>query len=256
VRRSRHYEQTVCFYRDILGLPELETFAQSYGLDGTVLGLPSVPMHLEIVRLDTPDPGELTTPDELVLYLPDAASRQDVVARLAAAGQDAVAPIAYWADHDGTTFVDPDGHRLIVTSWIYFPSWRRPQPRAHPDTADANTAGAAAPQPAAHHARTRTGTQRRYRARPGLGRSERWTARDRQVVQAATTMLRTGLRHDRLVWGPPIDHLAREGVPMLAGVGRDLDELGHRTSECSKFDEPYRQITDLELGDQVPVPHE
>jgi hypothetical protein len=41
VRWSGHYEQTVRFYRDILGLPELETFAQSYGLDGTILGLPS-----------------------------------------------------------------------------------------------------------------------------------------------------------------------------------------------------------------------
>jgi catechol 2,3-dioxygenase-like lactoylglutathione lyase family enzyme len=122
VRWSRHYEQTVRFYRDVLGLPELETFAQSYGLDGTILGLPSVPVHLEIVRLDTPEPAELTPPDELVLYLPDAGSRQEVVARLAAAGLYPVAPIAYWADHDGMTFVDPDGHRLIVTSWIYQPS--------------------------------------------------------------------------------------------------------------------------------------
>ena len=109
VRWSRYYEQTVRFYRDILGLPELETFAQSYGLDGTILGLPSVPVHLEIVRLDTHEPGELTTPDELVLYLPDAGSRQDVVARLAAAGVRPGAPIAYWADHDGMAFVDPDG---------------------------------------------------------------------------------------------------------------------------------------------------
>jgi catechol 2,3-dioxygenase-like lactoylglutathione lyase family enzyme len=47
-----HYDQTVIFYRDILGLPVLETFRASYGLDGTILGLPGSPVHLEIVRLD------------------------------------------------------------------------------------------------------------------------------------------------------------------------------------------------------------
>ena len=46
VRWSRHYEQTVRFYRDGVGLPELETFEPSYGLDGTILGLPSVSVHL------------------------------------------------------------------------------------------------------------------------------------------------------------------------------------------------------------------
>ena len=51
VRWSTHYDQTVIFYRDIVGLPVLETFRDSYGLDGTILGLPGGPVHLEIVRL-------------------------------------------------------------------------------------------------------------------------------------------------------------------------------------------------------------
>ena len=122
VRWSRHYEQTVRFYRDLVGLPELENFVQSYGLDGTILGLPSVPVHMEIVRLQTPFPDEIASPDELVLYLPDSRTQLDVLARLAAADVHPVAPMTYWADHDGITVVDPDGHRLIVTSWIYAPS--------------------------------------------------------------------------------------------------------------------------------------
>jgi YycE-like protein len=40
VRWSARYDQTVIFYRDIIGLPVLETFTGSYGLDGTILGLP------------------------------------------------------------------------------------------------------------------------------------------------------------------------------------------------------------------------
>ena len=51
VRWSAQYDQTVIFYRDVVGLPVLETFRDSYGLDGTILGLPGGPVHLEIVRL-------------------------------------------------------------------------------------------------------------------------------------------------------------------------------------------------------------
>ena len=51
VRWSANYDQTVSFYRDTIGLAVLETFQASYGLDGTILGLPGGPVHLEIVRL-------------------------------------------------------------------------------------------------------------------------------------------------------------------------------------------------------------
>ena len=70
---SARYEETVTFYRDTIGLPVLETFHDSYGLDGTILGLPGGPVHLEIVRA-----GQASYPggglDQLVFYLPDAAA--------------------------------------------------------------------------------------------------------------------------------------------------------------------------------------
>src|SRR4051812_13029809 len=69
VRWSAHYDQMVIFYRDTIGLPVLETFHNSYGLDGTILGLPDGSVHLEIVRLrgaPQPAPGR----DQLVFYLP------------------------------------------------------------------------------------------------------------------------------------------------------------------------------------------
>ena len=46
VRWSARYDQTVIFYRDTLGLPLLETFHNSYGLDGTILGMPGGRVHL------------------------------------------------------------------------------------------------------------------------------------------------------------------------------------------------------------------
>jgi len=83
VRWSARYEETVTFHRDTIGLPVLETFHDSYGLDGTILGLPGGQVHLEIV-----DAGQASYPggglDQLVFYLPDAAAWEPMQARLAA----------------------------------------------------------------------------------------------------------------------------------------------------------------------------
>jgi hypothetical protein len=120
VRWSTHYDQTVIFYRDIVGLPVLETFRGSYGLDGTILGLPDGPVHLEIVRLT----GARQLPpglDQLVFYLPDADVQEQITARLAAAGLDPVAQIDYWNDNGGVTYQDPDGREVVFASWIYRP---------------------------------------------------------------------------------------------------------------------------------------
>src|SRR6516165_9993477 len=85
VRWSARYEEAVTFYRDTIGLPVLETFRDSYGLDGTILGLPGGQVHLEIVRAARASyPGSGL--DQLVFYLPDAAARQRIEDRLAATG--------------------------------------------------------------------------------------------------------------------------------------------------------------------------
>jgi hypothetical protein len=120
VRWSARYDETVIFYRDAIGLPVLETFRDSYGLDGTILGLPGGPVHLEIVRLgDGRHPAHGL--DQLVFYLPDAAARERVMVRLAAAGIQPVAQIDYWQANGGTTYQDPDGREVVFTSWIYDP---------------------------------------------------------------------------------------------------------------------------------------
>src|SRR5258708_14477253 len=100
VRWSARYEETVTFYRDAIGLPVLETFCDSYGLDGTILGLPGGQVHLEIVRAgQAPYPGGGL--DQLVFYLPDAAARERLEPRLAAAGARPVAQMDDGQAHCG-----------------------------------------------------------------------------------------------------------------------------------------------------------
>lgn len=119
VRWSARYDQTVSFYRDIVGLRVLDTFQDSYGLDGTILGLPGGAVHLEIVRSRD---GHYQVPglDQLVFYLPDAAARDQITARLARSGVHPVAQIAYWQENGGVTFQDPDGREVVFASWIYY----------------------------------------------------------------------------------------------------------------------------------------
>ena len=120
VRWSANYDRTVVFYRDMIGLPVLETFHDSYGLDGTILGLPHGAVHLEIVQLsEAPDLARGL--DQLVFYLPDAAAQERIMARLAAASVHPAAQIDYWQETGGVTYQDPDGREVVFAAWVYSP---------------------------------------------------------------------------------------------------------------------------------------
>lgn len=100
------------FYRDLLGLPVRGGFRDHDGYDGTFFDLPGGG-ELELTAGPaTPAPG--TDEDLLVLYAgtPDAAAA--ISARVGEAGTARVAsPNPYW-NRWGTTFLDPDGYRVVV----------------------------------------------------------------------------------------------------------------------------------------------
>jgi catechol 2,3-dioxygenase-like lactoylglutathione lyase family enzyme len=117
-RASVHYDQTVQFYRDVVGLPLLESFEGSYGEDGTIFGLPDPSFHLEIVRSTEPA-IPLDRIDMLVLYLPDSEALERLVARMAVAGKEPASQHPYWQANGGVTYRDPDGRDVVFVSWTY-----------------------------------------------------------------------------------------------------------------------------------------
>jgi catechol 2,3-dioxygenase-like lactoylglutathione lyase family enzyme len=117
-RSSAHYDQAIRFYRDLVGLPVLESFAGSYGEDGTIFGLPDTAVQLEIVRSTEPA-GRVDRIDMLVFYLPDAAAQERLIARMSAGGEEPTSQHPYWQANGGVTYEDPDGREVVFVSWVY-----------------------------------------------------------------------------------------------------------------------------------------
>jgi hypothetical protein len=118
-RSSLNYEETVAFYRDDVGLPVVGEFAESYGEDGTIFGLPDTPVQLEVVRGHDPA-VRATASDQLVFYLPDTDSVARATASLRGRGiRPTQSAVAYWDAHGAQCFRDPDGREVIYAPWVY-----------------------------------------------------------------------------------------------------------------------------------------
>ena len=121
-RPTDQLEQVVHFYRDGLGLPMLGGFEGHAGYDGVMIGLPGPDRHLELTHHAKPIPRSTPGPEDLlVLYYPDVAERDAVVARLASLGFAPVAPEnPYWIDK-AVTVPDPDGFRVVLFAGHFEP---------------------------------------------------------------------------------------------------------------------------------------
>ena len=94
-------------------------FADSFGEDGTIFGLPDTHIQLEIVRarggVIADDPLDM-----LVLYLPGAAAVVEATEPLRTAGVPTdPTPHPYWVARGGIVHVDPDGRRVVFAPWVY-----------------------------------------------------------------------------------------------------------------------------------------
>ena len=116
-RRSTQFESTVQFYRDLVGLPLVATFGDSYGSNGAIFGLPGTALTFEIVEAD--EPVAVDAGDQLCLYFPDATAQQQATARLSAVGLQATESHPYWAATGAVTYRDPDGREVVFAPFIF-----------------------------------------------------------------------------------------------------------------------------------------
>jgi catechol 2,3-dioxygenase-like lactoylglutathione lyase family enzyme len=115
-RPTDRLDEVVRFYREGLGLPELDRFAGHAGYRGVMLGLPGLAYHLEFTQHDHGSPGSAPSRDNLlVLYFDDRAQVEQVAARLAALGHRPVAAEnPYWTNNGAITIEDPDHWRVVL----------------------------------------------------------------------------------------------------------------------------------------------
>jgi catechol 2,3-dioxygenase-like lactoylglutathione lyase family enzyme len=114
-RPSDDLDALLPFYRDGLGLTVLYRFEDHDGFDGVMLGAPGAPYHFEFTRAHGHDAGRAPTADNLlVFYLPNEAEWTAAVERMHAAGFEPIPAFNPYWDHNGRTFEDPDGYRIVL----------------------------------------------------------------------------------------------------------------------------------------------
>jgi catechol 2,3-dioxygenase-like lactoylglutathione lyase family enzyme len=116
-RRSSNFDETVRFYRELVGLPLYETFGESYGSNGAIFGLPSSPLTMEIV--EAVDAVAVDHHEQLCLYFPDAQTQRAAVARLQQAGHQPIEQHPYWEATGAATYRDPDGREVVFAPFVY-----------------------------------------------------------------------------------------------------------------------------------------
>jgi len=104
------------FYRDALGLAEIDGFEGHDGYSGIMFGLPGADYHLEFTSHVSGSPGQAPSRDNLtVLYLGSSDEVEAVADRLSAHGHPPVqAENPYWDKVGAITVEDPDGWRVVL----------------------------------------------------------------------------------------------------------------------------------------------
>lgn len=117
-RRCNRYEESVIFYRDVVGLPLVylaETGPDDFGV--AIFGLPGTQTTFELVQGLEPVPVDRH--EELVLYFSGEPARDAVARRIAEAGCEPARQLRYWDLNDAVTFLDPDGRELVLAPWVF-----------------------------------------------------------------------------------------------------------------------------------------
>ena len=115
-RQTARLADVVAFYRDGLGLPELDRFTDHDGYTGVMLDLPGTATHLEFTATDHLLPPTAHPEDLLVLYVGSRRELDRLLSR--SGGRPVPSTNPYW-DRVGVMIADPDGFRIVLvpSSW-------------------------------------------------------------------------------------------------------------------------------------------
>jgi hypothetical protein len=116
-RRSSNFQETVRFYRELVGLPLCETFEASYGSNGAIFGLPGSALTMEIV--EALDAVAVDRHEQLCLYFPDKRAQQAAIARLQQEPLQPVDQHPYWEATGAVTYRDPDGREVVFAPFVF-----------------------------------------------------------------------------------------------------------------------------------------
>ena len=115
-RHTDNLEPIIKFYRDLLGLEVLGEFTNHNKYDGVFIGKEGLNWHLEFTTSEESPIHQADQDDLLVFYLDTEEEYILLKQRLNKNGLRAVeSKNPYWKDN-GTTYIDPDGFRIVIST--------------------------------------------------------------------------------------------------------------------------------------------
>ena len=115
-RHTNNLEPIIKFYCDLLGLEVLGEFTNHNKYDGVFIGKEGLNWHLEFTTSEESPIHQADQDDLLVFYLDTEEEYILLKQRLNKNGLRAVeSKNPYWKDN-GTTYIDPDGFRIVIST--------------------------------------------------------------------------------------------------------------------------------------------
>lgn len=119
VRPTDNLEAVTQMYMNGLGLRLVSEFDNHEGFNGRILGHPGHPWHLEFTHHYGTTVGRAPTQDNLlVFYIPDKLEWETCCRTMIGAGFQRVTSYNPWWEHEGVSFEDCDGYRVVLQNSV------------------------------------------------------------------------------------------------------------------------------------------
>jgi len=114
-RHTNNFTSLIEFYCGALGLEQLGEFRGHDGYDGIFLGKKGAGWHLEFTKSDEAPNHHPDDDDLLVYYVETEQEYTELNQQIQNKGFQPVEPANPYWKANGTTYVDPDGFRIVLS---------------------------------------------------------------------------------------------------------------------------------------------